>query len=340
MSFELSPLVRSVVDASVDACAVVDGELGLVYHNSQYLRLAGLRPRALSGRRATAMCHEHFGLESCQDGCISARVFRTARAIRVDEVRSTRLPLRVIVTAIPLLRDDGTVYAVLETYRDVTAESRVQENYRRLLERERAQRELLAAEVARQTVELERANTSLRAALTEVSRLAVTDGLTGLSNRRSFDEQLAERLAEARRVSAPLSLVLFDLDFFKRVNDEHGHPAGDRLLREFATVLCRASRVEDVAARIGGEEFALVLSGATLVEAAGVASRVQQCAREARLMTTASGGVANYPGDGATPTELLKAADRALYAAKRGGRNRIVTAASLPPRTATADLVA
>jgi diguanylate cyclase (GGDEF)-like protein/PAS domain S-box-containing protein len=325
----LSPLVCTLVDASVDAAAVVDRNLEVLYFNSQYLRLAGLRRRELDGRRVRGMCHHHFGFEACNEQCVSARAFELGRTVRLDEVDSTRLPLRVIVTAVPLFEGDGEPYAVIEQYRDVTAEGRLQENYRALLEKERAQKDLLAKEVARQTAELERVNESLLAALNEVSRVARTDGLTGLANRRSFDEQLRAQLARAQRRESPLALVLLDLDHFKDVNDKFGHPVGDQLLKDFAHALTTSVREAHLVSRVGGEEFAVILPGLGLVEAELIAKRVQEQARSAGLLTTASAGVATFPLDGMTVNELMRAADWALYAAKRAGRNRVLCATHL-----------
>jgi len=319
-----------MVDASLDATAVVNRDLEVLYFNSQYLHLAGLRPRALVGRTVRGMCHAHFGLDACDEGCISLRAFVAGRTLRVDEVASTRLPLRLIVVAVPLLDESGQVVAVMEKYRDVTAESRLQENYRKLLEQERSQKLLLAGEVARQTVELQRTNASLRVALGEVTRLARTDGLTGLSNRRHFDEHLRDLITAAEHEARPIGLVIFDLDHFKRVNDEYGHPAGDKLLQDFAVALRSATRAGDVVARIGGEEFALVLPGMDRESARMVARRVQEAARAGNLLTTASAGVASFPWDGTGYTELHRAADRALYAAKHAGRNRVHLAESSP----------
>lgn len=325
----LPPLVCTLVDASVDAAAVVDRNLELLYFNQQYLRIAGLRRRELVGRRVRGMCHEHFGLETCTESCVASRAFELGRTVRVDEVSSGRLALRLIVVAIPLIDSSGEVYAVIEQYRDVTAEGRLQDNYRALLERERAQKHLLAQEVARQTAELERVNESLLAALTEVSRVARTDGLTGLANRRAFDEQLRDLLARAERRRTPLSLILFDLDHFKRVNDQFGHPAGDQLLQEFARALTASVREAHLVSRVGGEEFAVLLPGANWEDGQRVATRVQERARQVGLGTTASAGVAGFPSDADDAMELLRAADWALYAAKRAGRNCVVCARSL-----------
>lgn len=332
MQFALAPLVTSFVDAAVDPMAVVDRDLELVYFNAGYLRLAGLRRHALMQKPARGLCHAHFGLDSCNDKCVALRAFETGRPCRVDEVTSASLALHLIVVAIPLFGEAGAVQAVIEQYRDVTAESRMQVNYRHLLEQERAQKELLADEVARKTVELERANANLRLALGEVSRVARTDGLTGLANRRDFDERFEAHLLHAQNAELPLAFILFDIDHFKRVNDEQGHAAGDRVLQGFASVLSAASRHGDVVARVGGEEFGLVLPGTTENDARRVAVRVQEQLREQGIPVTTSAGVAVRPADGTTCKDLMRSADNALYAAKRAGRNRIVLAASVRGR--------
>ncbi|MGH3001311.1 MAG: diguanylate cyclase [Gaiellaceae bacterium] len=167
-------------------------------------------------------------------------------------------------------------------------------------------------------------------------RQALVDSLTGLANRRSLENTLRVELARAARLREHLCLVLADLDEFKRVNDRYGHLFGDEVLQEFARVLKATVRESDVAARWGGEEFALVLTGtdapggARLAERARVHIESSTLAApgddEAVVAVTASFGVAAFP-DSYELDELIAAADSALYAAKRDGRNRVVVAA-------------
>ena len=165
---------------------------------------------------------------------------------------------------------------------------------------------------------------------------ALQDPLTGLYNRRHFDERLSSELAAAQRHGRPVSILMIDVDHFKTVNDEHGHLAGDEALKMVAFVLRGAVRKEDVLARYGGEEF-VVIARETLLEGARVlAERIRRavershCAWQGRdLGVTVSIGVTVSAGlsqfvEGRSEREAIEAADRALYLAKQGGRNRVV----------------
>jgi diguanylate cyclase (GGDEF)-like protein len=164
--------------------------------------------------------------------------------------------------------------------------------------------------------------------LERMQQMAVTDGLTQLANRRSFDRSLERELQRAMRTDGRLSVVLLDIDHFKALNDTHGHLVGDTVLREVANALAECGREYDTIARYGGEEFAAVLPGCSAALAVQVAERLRRAVEEAAtdVSVTASCGVATYPYDGADIDSLLGAADRALYSAKRAGRNRVCSA--------------
>jgi len=156
------------------------------------------------------------------------------------------------------------------------------------------------------------------------------DGLTGLWNRAYFNERLESELANAVRKNAPISLVMCDLDHFKKLNDGFGHPAGDAVLQSFAQVLRAELRVYDIPCRYGGEEFALILPGASQDEAASVCERIRAAIAEKvwrkypDMKVTGSFGVtACGLGDLNDASSWIEAADRTLYAAKTGGRNRV-----------------
>jgi diguanylate cyclase (GGDEF)-like protein len=166
-----------------------------------------------------------------------------------------------------------------------------------------------------------------------VEQQALVDGLTGLANRRQLEQQLSSALARAERQHGPVALIMADLDDFKQINDEHGHAAGDDVLRQFAQVLQEAVREMDVPGRWGGEEFAVVLPDADAEGAAVVAERVRSALERRTLLTpegeaiavTASLGVAAYP-ESSSGEMLLEAADDALYRAKHAGKNLVATA--------------
>ncbi len=163
---------------------------------------------------------------------------------------------------------------------------------------------------------------------------ASRDALTGSFNKRYFMERLNSEFSYARRHNSSLSLILFDIDHFKKVNDTHGHLAGDHILSGLSSVVSPAIRGEDVFARYGGEEFAILSRAAELPAAIVLAQRLRKTVEESTFVSdgtairvTISVGVATLPQVKAkTPDELIAAADGALYRAKRGGRNRVEVA--------------
>lgn len=170
--------------------------------------------------------------------------------------------------------------------------------------------------------------------ITQLMRLlenaARIDGLTGLWNRAYFNERLESELAGAVRKTAPISLVMCDLDHFKKLNDNFGHPAGDAVLQGFSQVVRQELRAYDIACRYGGEEFALILPGATIQEAAGVCERVRSAIEHKvwrkypKLTVTGSFGVTACGLSGLNDAaSWIEAADQALYAAKSSGRNQV-----------------
>jgi PleD family two-component response regulator len=189
---------------------------------------------------------------------------------------------------------------------------------------------------------------------------AARDGLTGLFNRRAFGELLKQTIGREERREGRFALVLIDIDHFKKLNDTYGHPAGDAVLRHTAELLARHTRLGDPAARYGGEapsrqdrrggseaaryggeEFAVVLVDTSEEDARRTTERIREALARtpvffegARITVTASFGIACWPAAGQQPEALISAADRALYAAKESGRNRVVLASSLPPNAA------
>ncbi|MEX0716115.1 MAG: GGDEF domain-containing protein [Planctomycetaceae bacterium] len=163
---------------------------------------------------------------------------------------------------------------------------------------------------------------------------SVRDPLTGLFNRRYLEEVLEQEARRAARQQAPLGVIMLDIDRFKQFNDTHGHAAGDELLREVGQLLREHLRQTDIACRFGGEEFTLILPGASLDVLRRRAERIRSAAEGIRLKfegrtlagVTLSLGIAEFPRHGSTGEAVLRAGDAALYQAKREGRDRVVAA--------------
>lgn len=163
-----------------------------------------------------------------------------------------------------------------------------------------------------------------------IYHLAITDGLTGVANRRAFEDTIAAEVRRALRYSRPLALVMFDLDHFKRINDTCGHMAGDNVLATTAALVRQAARAEDFVARYGGEEFAILLPETDLAAGAKIAEKLRVAVmnylflhEDQKLPVTISLGVAELRAPLQSAPELVRVADAKLYEAKRLGRNRV-----------------
>jgi diguanylate cyclase len=174
---------------------------------------------------------------------------------------------------------------------------------------------------------------SLRHSVEHIQQEAMTDPLTGVKNRKSFDLAIVKHMRRARELSEPLALIIGDVDHFKQFNDRWGHQTGDQVLRLVAEVMNANVKGQDLLARYGGEEFAILLPGTTLVNAEMLADRIRRAIESRRLkkrrtdedlgLVTMSMGIAAY-ADGDTTEMLIERADECLYAAKRAGRNRVI----------------
>lgn len=178
-------------------------------------------------------------------------------------------------------------------------------------------------------------------------RAGMTDGLTGVHNRRYFDHRSLIEFSQAVRHRYPLACLFLDIDHFKAINDGHGHPVGDEVLRQVGGLIQRSLRTGDLAARYGGEEFVVLLPRTDLAGAREVAERIRLMVQEAPFITpeggtvsaTLSAGLAMLPAGAVSFAELLSAADRALYEAKRAGRNRTIADTAGEPGEANAATV-
>jgi diguanylate cyclase (GGDEF)-like protein len=210
-------------------------------------------------------------------------------------------------------------------------QTRLETQYATELARAEAQR-IAALEAT--LLELRGAQSELEMRRAEFERLSLLDPLTGIGNRRHLDERAAAEIARARREVAPLGVVVFDIDHFKRVNDRFGHAAGDAVLRRVVDVARGMLRPSDFIARLGGDEFILLVPGAELRGLRRLAERVRETIAGVwverddtpeRIAVTASFGIATLDPDDTAIEPVVARADAALYRAKRDGRNRVVT---------------
>ena len=219
-----------------------------------------------------------------------------------------------ITLEVELIRSRGTILLL------GTPEQRHDSHFRTEILQLTNDLSLMMRESARKNRELQEANET-------IERLARTDGLTGLANRRTLHEALPREIARAERMGECLSLIMTDLDHFKSVNDQYGHLTGDQVLVHAASVFGSQLRPYDLAARFGGEEFILLLPGTSGDDAAAIAERIRKAVAEIKVpgcprQITVSLGVATWmPGE--APEQFIARADRALYGAKSSGRNRV-----------------
>ncbi len=296
--FELVPLAHdTVIDAMPEGVLLADERGRLIDANRAAQQILGVSPSALVGGPASEVLPPRLA------ELLAGPPRRESCEVGIA-VGSEEHTYDAVVS--PLASHGGTVRGRLLVLRDVT-------------ERKRGEQALAATEA-----ELRRSNQ-------ELERLASTDPLTLLANRRQFFVRLEAEIKRAHRHSESLALVMLDLDHFKRINDEHGHGVGDQVLKAVGVLLSSCVREWDMAARLGGEEFALILPTTDWEGAREVAERVRsrildlRCRTEAGAEVTVSascGGSILY-GSIATADQLLTTADDALYDAKARGRDRV-----------------
>lgn len=295
---QLGPVARTLVMVEIqDPIVVLDGKGRIVDVNRTARHTLGLRP---------------YGDVPVNLGTLWARS-------RQEPMNSPRICLEVATKA---GLDEHAFEVTITSLDKRGAPGRSAMVLRDVTDREQMEQELVQA------------RDQLLEANQELERLAKTDELTGLANRRHFLEALDKELDRAARYERSLALVLMDLDHFKRVNDSFGHVAGDEVLKSAAEVLLDISREVDLAARIGGEEMVLLLPETEAVGARAVADRIRMRIEAIQhrspsgvpFQVTASLGVASVRAGAIAPETLLQWADEAMYRAKEGGRNRVEAA--------------
>ena len=320
--------VQGAFDTLAEGVAVLDGRGRVLLVNRAFRGLNRLSAQVQPGQVLSGLQWLTDGLGQTASAHPWMRAMAESRALfgqtvdvevpAADEgatgADNAPLSQHLVVNAAPILDAGGRVRGCLATFTDQTALQRANLAYRRAVADLNASRE-----------EVQRKND-------ELTRLATRDPLTGCFNRRAFNESYEHLFNSARIAGLALSCMVLDIDFFKKVNDTHGHSIGDRVIVEVAKVLQAQSRPSDLVCRYGGEEFVVVLPGLDETRAAGVAERIRvaieaQCGpavREVPGMTiTVSIGVASISGEVRTPLELVDLGDAALYAAKKTGRTRV-----------------
>jgi diguanylate cyclase (GGDEF)-like protein/PAS domain S-box-containing protein len=316
--FDLLPVARDVVvDSMHDGVIVLDTMRRIVDINRAALAMLGLSAISPIGRTMNDVLKDWPDLEE-----VATPADRTStREIRAPGAAISYFEVRTV----PLVPRRNQASGVLVLLRDIS-------------DRRRAETALQAAN-ARLEAQLAE-NLILQERLREE---AIRDPVTLLYNRRFLQETLFRELAHANREGLPLAVVMIDIDHFKRLNDQHGHQAGDLVLQALAELLLNTTRGEDVVCRYGGEEFVVVLPGASLADAMQRAkgwradfARLQIPCADLHLTATFSAGVAAFPAAGRNGEDLIRAADQALYIAKRAGRNRVVAWSVTEPPEARA----
>jgi len=304
--FDLVPVARNqLIEGMGDAIVVVNAGRLIVDVNPAARKLLGDTARMIGSDVERIL---PFWSEVA-DG------LRSDGETRIELVLSEDPLVHVDVRVAPLANESHEPEGLLLVIRDTTVRHRVERSLQDANER-----------LQEQVREIERLQSELR-------EQAIRDVLTGLYNRRHLDDMLPRILDRARKDSAPVSVVMLDIDDFKRVNDEHGHAVGDAILVRLGELLGSRTRPGDIACRYGGEEFVLVLPQASLSAAAGRAEQLRR--RFATIEVpelgpkrtpTLTAGVAVFPDHGSTQDDLLRAADEALYRAKESGKNTVRSA--------------
>ena len=300
----------AAIEAAAEGIAITDLNGVIEYVNPALTQITGYAPESLIGQ------HTRIFNSGQHDSAFYEELWRTIRAGRawrgeiVNRRKDGSLYTELMAIA-PVCNEHGETIRFVAVKHDISVRKRME-------------------------TDLRESNAMLQDQLNEINRLqeelrdlAVRDGLTNLFNRRYLDETLERELARAKREGYPLSLVMIDIDHFKRLNDTYGHQAGDKVLRELAALLWGNIRTEDVPCRYGGEEFLVLLPRMPLevaLERAEAWRKTLQATRvpfgDFHLETTISCGLAAYPEHARTHDELVRCCDEALYEAKRRGRNR------------------
>jgi diguanylate cyclase (GGDEF)-like protein/PAS domain S-box-containing protein len=325
------PVVDEILEVLPLAMIAVDTHGQIVFANREAEGLFGYCRNELIGKSVEVLIPEelrssHEQARSAYQRAPVTRRMGESRDLAARRRDGTTFPVAISLKALPTDEGHVTLAAVVDLSSQKALEANLREQYA-LMERRVAER---TRDLERRNREMEDLLTSLEHARAELEQLSRHDPLTGLMNRREFDQRAANELRRALRRHSPTCIAMLDLDHFKLVNDRFGHTVGDRVLQRIAEILQANLRRDDVVARYGGEEFVVLLPETGLDESVAVIERVRSAVASEPwgelhegLALTVSGGVAAHVENDMLEASIERA-DRSLYAAKRQGRNRVV----------------
>lgn len=326
----------SIVASETDnAVIIMDAEGNFEWVNEGFHRLYGLTVQELILKRGNnlATASSNPAVAGLLEECVREKhsvIYQTSLHTSGGELRWSQ------TTLTPILDAEGKVSRLVAIDSDITKQKLAEDQIRQQNEKISAQKEQLE----HINLRLTETNQQLTEVNVKLEDLATHDGMTGIANHRRFQEFLQMEWRRATRYSRPLTLILLDVDYFKRYNDRYGHQAGDECLRKIARTLAgTVQRSNDLVARYGGEEFAAVLSETSQEGAAVVAERIRQAVEALEIphedssiaaqVTVSLGAAVLLPGSVRDPSGMVKAADDALYRSKQEGRNRVSVTALL-----------
>jgi diguanylate cyclase (GGDEF)-like protein/PAS domain S-box-containing protein len=292
-------LYKDIFNQLTEGIVVMDKTVRIIDLNEAALKVLGARKENILGKR----CKQIFTCDRGQHHCFMRHVLLTGETVRDNEetlLNNQGKPINVLVTASPIRNKQGEIVGGVEIFRDIN--------------------------------ELTRLNKECR-------MLSMTDELTKLPNRRWLFKHFLVEMARAERSHKPISLLILDIDDFKKYNDTYGHLAGDKILKQVGASLKKVSRLGDLPVRYGGEEFIILLPETKAAEAKIYAERVRtriasdtQTVHPGQQSVTVSIGVSSWNGRGLVPDiqPLISSADTALYRAKRHGKNQVSLSLDLP----------
>ena len=304
--------VQTALDVMADGVLLIDAEERIVLANGAFCEKTELSRASLLGMSASSLAWDTAKATSNSYRVpweVAIREGESAMDVPISIMPAgAEEPIEFRVSGSPVLNGLSQSKGAIVTFKDVT-------------ELERQRRALEGA-----MTELEKSRDEIRIQNEELELLASTDPLTGLANRRTFMDAYGEFFEATRKAGTPLSCLMVDIDFFKRVNDDHGHAMGDEIICQVAQVLKDHSESVGLAGRYGGEEFCVALPNMTSEGAMEIAERMRETIGApafARIPVTVSIGIASTESGARSYTVLIEEADESLYASKRNGRNRV-----------------